>query len=87
MIVLREDRPATIDERRALLDTIKRYRNALMWVFDYFSMTDMTEKERIRGLKQIANVLTDRPSRAATYVPNDWDDSAKLAIGDRGDRD
>jgi len=54
------------------------YRNALMWALDYFGASNLTEKERLHGVQEIGKVLTGRPSRAASYVPNEWDESAKL---------
>lgn len=54
-------------------------RNALMWAFDRLSITGgMNAAEQRYTMQQIGNVLTKRPSPAATYQPNDWDDSAKL---------
>lgn len=56
-----------------------RYRNALMWVFDRMTVDGgMTAREQLRTAKEIGRVLSDLPSEAATYQPNDWDDSAKL---------
>jgi hypothetical protein len=55
------------------------YRNALLWAFDRLSVTGgMNPDEQRRTMKEIGNVLTGRPSPAATYQPNDWDDSVKL---------
>lgn len=61
-------------------DAVK-YRNALLWAVDYFSTSRLTEKERMTGVKELGSVLTGRPSRAADYAPNEWDDSAKFARG------
>lgn len=59
--------------------TEKSYRNALLWAFDRLSVTGgMNPAEQRRTMKEIGNVLTGRPSPAATYQPNDWDDSVKL---------
>lgn len=53
------------------------YRSALMWAFDRLSVTGgMTPREQRYTMEQIGNVLTGRPSPAASYEPNDWDDSA-----------
>lgn len=57
------------------------YRNALMWAFDRLSIDGgMTVREQRRTMNEIGNVLRGRPSPAATYVPNDWDDSATLTL-------
>lgn len=59
--------------------TITAYRNALMWAFDRLSIDGgMTRTEQLRTMREIGNVLIGRPSPAAIYQPNDWDDSAKL---------
>jgi hypothetical protein len=56
------------------------YRNALLWAFDRLSVTGgMNAAEQRRTMKEIGNVLTGRPSPAATYRPNDWDESAALS--------
>jgi hypothetical protein len=55
------------------------YRNALMWAFDRLGVDDgMSPKEQIYTMREIGKVLCGRPSPAASYEPNDWDDSAKL---------
>ena len=55
------------------------YRSALMWAFDRLSVTGgMSASEQRYTMEQIGNVLTGRPSPAADYTPNDWDDSAQL---------
>lgn len=56
----------------------KRLRAALLWAFDRLSIDDMTKREQQRTMLEIGNVLTGKPSPASSYVPNDWDDSAKL---------
>lgn len=60
------------------MDTETKYRNALMWAFDRLSIDDMTKREQQNTMLEIGNVLTGKLSPATTYVPNDWDDSAKL---------
>lgn len=58
--------------------------SALLWAFDRLSVTGgMNPAEQRRTMKEIGNVLTGRPSPAATYRPNDWDDSAKLSTVSR----
>lgn len=52
-----------------------RYRNALMWAIDRLGVNKMTDKERADTVRELGNVLLGRSSRAAVYVPNDWDDS------------
>lgn len=60
------------------------YRNALMWAFDRLGVDGgMTEKEQLRTMREIGNVLCGRQSSAATYEPNDWDSSAKLPVKQR----
>jgi hypothetical protein len=55
------------------------YRNALLWAFDRLSVTGgMNPAEQRRTMRELGNVLTGRPSPAASYKPNDWDDSVKL---------
>lgn len=55
------------------------YRNALLWAFDRLSVTGgMNAAEQRRTMREIGNVLTGKASPAASYQPNDWDDSAKL---------
>lgn len=55
------------------------YRSALLWAFDRLSVTGgMTAAEQRRTMVEIGKVLTGRPSPAADYTPNDWDDSAQL---------
>lgn len=64
---------ASGDERLAA------YRNALLWAFDRLSIDGgMTIEEQRRTMREIGNVLRGIPSPAATYKPNDWDDSASL---------
>jgi hypothetical protein len=56
------------------------HRNALLWAFDRLSIDGgMTVKEQKRTMLEIGNVLRGRPSVAANYRPNDWDDSALLS--------
>lgn len=56
------------------------YRNALLWAFDRLSVTGgMNADEQRRTMKEIGNVLSGRSSPAATYRPNDWDESAALS--------
>lgn len=56
------------------------YRNALLWAFDRLSVTGgMNAAEQRRTMKEIGNVLSGRSSLAATYQPNDWDESAALS--------
>lgn len=55
-----------------------KYRNALMWTLDRLTVTNPTPKEIRDTCLGIGNVLMGRPSPAATYVPNEWDDSAKI---------
>lgn len=62
-------------------DECAKYRNAILWAVDYFSVSHLTEKERANGIKELGNVLLGRPSRAADYTPNEWDNSAKLFAG------
>ena len=69
------------DQRTEARSKVEQYRNALMWALDYFGTDGLTKKERARGIREIANVLTGRPSRATTYIPNEWDDSAKITGG------
>lgn len=64
-------------------DEIERLRAALLWAFDRLSIDDMTKREQQRTMLEIGNVLTGKPSPAASYVPNDWDDSAKLKTATR----
>jgi hypothetical protein len=60
------------------------YLSALLWAFDRLSVTGgMNAAEQRRTMQEIGNVLRGRPSPAATYQPNDWDDSAAL-FGDEG---
>jgi hypothetical protein len=55
------------------------YRNALMWAFDRLGVDGgMTAREQLHTMREIGKVLCGRPSPAATYEPNDWDDSAAL---------
>ena len=55
------------------------YRNALLWAFDRLSVTGgMPLKEQRYTMQQIGNVLRGIPSPAATYEPNEWDDSQTL---------
>lgn len=58
-------------------DLIK-YRNAILWAVDYFGVDGMSRKERAHGVQQLADVLLGKETRIATYIPNDWDDSARL---------
>ena len=59
----------------------KLYRNALMWAFDRLGVAGgMTEKEQLRTMREIGNVLCGRRSPASAYEPNDWDSSAKLPV-------
>ena len=53
-------------------------RNALLWAFDRLSVDDMTKRERQQTMLGIGNVLTGKPSPAATYVPNEWADSINV---------
>ena len=55
-----------------------KYRNALMWSFDRLSIDDMTKREQQHTMLEIGNVLIGKPSPAATYIPNDWDDSVNV---------
>lgn len=54
------------------------YRNALLWAFDRLSTSGLTAAEIRRTADGIGKVLTGKPTPAATYTPNDWDDSAVL---------
>lgn len=74
-------RAAEAVEKR--LQTVERfpasYRNALLWAFDRLSVTGgMDAAAQRRTMQEIGNVLRGRRSPAATYQPNDWDDSAAL---------
>lgn len=61
------------------------YRSALLWAFDRLSVTGgMNASEQRRTMREIGNVLRGKPSPAATYKPNEWDDSAALPRQDRG---
>jgi hypothetical protein len=55
--------------------------NALKWTYDRLSLDDgMNVKQQHETFTQIGNVLEGLPSVAADYVPNEWDDSAKLQV-------
>lgn len=55
------------------------YRNALLWAFDRLNVTGgMNADEQRRTMREIGSVLTGKTSPAATYQPNDWDDSTAL---------
>lgn len=55
------------------------YRNALLWAFDRLSVPrGMNAAEQRHTMREIGNVLQGKPSPAATYQPNDWDDSSAL---------
>lgn len=61
------------------------YRCALLWAFDRLSVDGgMTLLEQRRTMQEIGNVLRGRSSPAATYQPNEWDDSAALSPHNRG---
>lgn len=64
-----------------MTDQERHYRNALMWAFDRLGVDGgMTEKEQLRTMREIGNVLCGRRSPASAYEPNDWDSSAKLPV-------
>jgi hypothetical protein len=55
--------------------------NVLLWAFDRLSVDGgMTAKEQLHTMREIGKVLCGRPSPAATYTPNDWDESARLPL-------
>lgn len=54
------------------------YRNALLWVFDRLSVDRMTPSEIRRTMFEVGNVLQRRPSPAARYQPEEWDESRSL---------
>lgn len=61
------------------------YRNALLWAFDRLSVTGgMNPAEQRHTMREIGKVLQGKASPAATYKPNDWDDSAALTSQDVG---
>jgi hypothetical protein len=54
-------------------------RKALMWAFDRLSVDGgMNAPEQRHTMREIGKVLCGRPSPAASYKPNEWDDSAAL---------
>lgn len=55
------------------------YRNALLWAFDRLSVDRMTPSEIRRTMIEVGKVLQGKPSPAARYMPNQWDDSQTLA--------
>ena len=65
-------------ECRKVMEDRDKYRNALLWAFDRLSVDDMTKRERQQTMLGIGNVLTGKPSPAATYVPNEWDNSVNV---------
>lgn len=66
------------EKDQAKTSEIAKYRNSLLWAVDYFGVDRMSSKERAHGVLQLANVLRGDTNGAATYQPNEWDDSAKL---------
>lgn len=80
------DRLERAEARPAMTDREKLYRNALMWAFDRLGVDGgMTEKEQLRTMREIGNVLCGKRSPAAAYEPNDWDSSAKLPVQGGGE--
>lgn len=63
------------------MNDAEKYRNALMWAYDRLTADNPTPKEIRATYHEIGNVLMGRMSRASAYVPNEWDDSAKLPTG------
>lgn len=51
---------------------------ALLWAFDRLSANCNDEKTNKRTAEEIGKVLLGRPSPAATYAPDEFQDSAKL---------
>lgn len=56
-----------------------KYRKALLWAFDRLTTSNLTQKEILTTAREIGKVLSGRPSPAAEYEPNEWDESAKLS--------
>ena len=54
---------------------LARYRNALLWAYDYFGSDCQTAKLRQDGIFEIGRFLRGDPTRIAKYKPNDWDAS------------
>jgi len=52
--------------------------HALLWAFDRLNADCNDEKTNKRTAKEIGNVLLGKPSPAATYVPDQFQDSSKL---------
>lgn len=57
---------------------LAKYRNALLWAVDYFGSDGISRRERNYGVEMLAGVIRGENNHAANYIPNDWDDSAKL---------
>lgn len=53
-------------------------RHALLWVFDRLSADNLSKREIAETARQIGQVLLGKECTAATYLPNDWDDSHRL---------
>lgn len=53
-------------------------RHALLWAFDRLTADNLTPAEIKRTADEIGKVLTNKPSMAATYIPDDWTDSGTL---------
>lgn len=71
--------PILVDRLDAMAEENTRLRAALLWAFDRLSVDDgMTKREQRDTMLEIGNVLTGKPSPAASYVPQEWVDSAKL---------
>lgn len=71
--------PILIDKLDAMEAEIARLRAALLRAFDRLSVDDgMTKREQQHTMLEIGNVLTGKPSPAASYDPNDWADSVNL---------
>jgi hypothetical protein len=76
ILAVRLDEAAIRKDEREKCDS---YRNALLWAFDRLSVTGGLDVDtQRRTMREIGNVLTGRTSPAATYQPNDDDDSVKL---------
>jgi hypothetical protein len=60
------------------------YRSALLWVFSRLGVDRITPAEVRRTMLEVGKVLQGKPSPAARYEPNEWDESAALAAAQEG---
>jgi hypothetical protein len=75
------EKPSDISDIFGPMETdLIRYRNAILWAIDRLTSDDLTQKEIKKTADELGKTILGKPSQASTYVPNDWDSSAKLPV-------